>query len=338
MTQDEKSRVHLELDNLHAQNSSSISYSTLVAIFVSLIVGAVIVLIAIKVVGASVETFTTSELLSFLFAVVLSAASIVLAITAISLGKASERAMIERSDESIRLQTEVFAKTTEALQRIESSTGVTEKRIEDIISGRAGAISDRVVDRLIEERSVKTKSRKALEMDVRQSVMQALSTEAKGKESEQEREAAKRIVEDRAKFQKFTDDVLQHMGNYPDVHARKLGQGSFLGEGEDLCDGVFDINKRRIGVCTFMTKGYLPSYENELFEYFFKLSKEIAKGTFEEVLLVFDDVVPEDSVFHKALHTLKDLAKEELFSKLIMLGGKPEDVNKRLDDQIIQRK
>lgn len=73
-------------------------------------------------------TFSTPELINFVLSVLLSGASIFLAITAIALGRFSEQAIINRSDESIRLQNEVFQKTTEALQRIESSTGVTEKR------------------------------------------------------------------------------------------------------------------------------------------------------------------------------------------------------------------
>ena len=84
--------------------------------------------------------FSTISLITFSIGIILSGASIVLAITAIMLGKISENAMIQRSDESIKLQTDVFVKTIEALQAIKASTGVTQKRIEDIISGRVGDI------------------------------------------------------------------------------------------------------------------------------------------------------------------------------------------------------
>ena len=79
--------------------------------------------------AVNVYTFSTPDLINFILSVLLSGASIILAISAISLGKVSEQAMIQRSDESIRLQNEVFLKTTEALQRIESSTGVTENEL-----------------------------------------------------------------------------------------------------------------------------------------------------------------------------------------------------------------
>jgi len=55
-------------------------------------------------------SFSTPELINFVLSVLLSGASIFLAIAAITLGKFSEQAMIQRSDESIRLQTEVFQK------------------------------------------------------------------------------------------------------------------------------------------------------------------------------------------------------------------------------------
>lgn len=121
----------------------SISYGKLGGFVLVFVVGVVVTLIFQNAIKIESITFSTVSLVSFLFSVVLAGASIFLAITAIALGKASEQAMIHRSDESIRLQNQIFTKTTDALARIESSTGVTERRVEDIISGRIGNISQR---------------------------------------------------------------------------------------------------------------------------------------------------------------------------------------------------
>jgi len=122
----------------------TISYKHVGIIVFSFSLGLIGALLISNSQSASTTSFSTTELIGFVMSVILSGASIVLAISAIALGRSSERAVIDRSDESIRLQNEVFVRTNEALQRIEASTGVTEKRIEDIITGRVGDISQKI--------------------------------------------------------------------------------------------------------------------------------------------------------------------------------------------------
>jgi predicted Kef-type K+ transport protein len=69
-----------------------------------LVVGLLGINLLKNLVGDEKLTFSTTEILSFVFGIALSAASTVLAIVAIQLGKASEYEMIKRSDEAIRLQ------------------------------------------------------------------------------------------------------------------------------------------------------------------------------------------------------------------------------------------
>ncbi len=123
------------------KSKSQVTYAQLTIVAISAFIGAVAVLLFQKLVGGGMTHMDTLGLIGFTLSVLLSGASIVLAVSAIMLGKFSEDAIIRRSDESIRLQNDVFLKTTDALQRIESSTGVTEKRLEDIVSGRVGALS-----------------------------------------------------------------------------------------------------------------------------------------------------------------------------------------------------
>src|SRR5581483_10511264 len=107
--------------NSPMQSRIGISYQTAAACAISFLVGVVAALLVKNALSSEQITFSTPSLLGFLFGVALSAASIVLAIAAIALGKISEHSIIRRSDESIRLQNEVFVRTTDALARIESS-------------------------------------------------------------------------------------------------------------------------------------------------------------------------------------------------------------------------
>src|SRR6266851_9041264 len=93
---------------------AGVSYRQIIILAFSFLVGVVLSLVYKNAQASETISFSTASLITFLFGIALSAASIVLAVAAITLGKASEQAMIRRSDESIRLQNEVFIKTTEA--------------------------------------------------------------------------------------------------------------------------------------------------------------------------------------------------------------------------------
>ena len=93
-----------------------------------------------KPVQLAPDTFIT-----LVFTVAVGAASLVLALLAISYGRVSERVMTERADKSIEiqmsllqksldLQTQLFDKTMSTLESIGRSTGVTEQRLGDIHS------------------------------------------------------------------------------------------------------------------------------------------------------------------------------------------------------------
>jgi hypothetical protein len=187
-----------------------------------------------NLIGAEKLTFSTTEILSFVFGIALSAASTVLAVVAIQLGKASEQETIRRSDEAIRLQQDVFAKTVEALSRIQSSTGVTEKRIEDIISGRVGSISQRLADTAYAGGSNRFRSKEALEHEFRRTLAQELGPEPSAEQKEEEEEEGNRHDEALAAFQAFHQAVLIKFTNHPEVTTEKIGDGSFNEKGDAL--------------------------------------------------------------------------------------------------------
>jgi len=119
----------------------------LLTIGLVLVVGLVCGLLLNNFLDSKQITFGTESLISFVFTIALGAAAIILAVITIVLSRFSEDALIRRSDEGIRIQTDVFAKTTEVLSRIQASTGVTEKRLEDIIAGRTTVIAQEAISK-----------------------------------------------------------------------------------------------------------------------------------------------------------------------------------------------
>ncbi len=291
---DRRSHTKLKLDG-----SRMISIGTLGTIGLSCMIGIIAGVLGIKVLESGQETLSTMQLVSLLFGIVLSVSSAFLAFVAISLGRASERAMVMRSDESIRLQNDVFSRTLEVLGRIESSTGVTERRIEDLHEG-VSASTNLLMERLLEDRSIEPESREELERNVRESIIggfqirdRSLLEADRFQESEQSDERAKRIERVR-QFREYERSLLLGLANMPGMTAIKIGTGHYLKEGDDLADGIFRTNGRRIGVFAFSAA---TEHRDWLAKFFWDLAKEIALGTFSDVLLVLDEELEPDSEF-----------------------------------------
>ena len=142
--------MNTETINRPQRYTSKVPVWLLLTIGLVLVVGIVCGLLLNNFLDSKQITFGTESLISFVFTIALGAAAIILAVITIVLSRFSEDALTQRSDEGIRLQTEVFAKTTEVLSRIQASTGVTEKRIEDIISGRY-VIAQEVISKTLPE-------------------------------------------------------------------------------------------------------------------------------------------------------------------------------------------
>lgn len=236
--------------------------------------------------------------------------------------------MIARSDESIRLQNEVFVRTTDALQRIESSTGVTEKRIEDMISGQAGLISQRVADRAVTDKLVSDRGSKQFERDIRDIIRDELSTELEHDAGETKAERAAQRAMTRARYVEFKGAVLLELANTPEVRAQKLGNGAYGRSGDGLVDGIFTADGVRFGISTFPTEEmFAEEWEEGFSEYVQSLAEEIAEGTFGAVFLAFDGEISEETGFGRELTGCLGLMREELAQKLHMVSGTPEQVH-----------
>lgn len=305
----------------------SITFKQLITIVASFVLGIITVLLVENFLLSEKIEFGTLGLLGFVFSIIFAGASIVLAITAINLGRSSEKAITNRSEKSIELQNEVYIKTTEALQKIESSTGVTEKRIEDIITGRVGDIATRLVD----DKIVTGKDRDKLEHELRRSLSKELTEEEK-KERE---ERKKREQEVNKKYDKFKEDTLLMLTNLDNSKTMRIGEGSFTGQGVGLLDGLFKINNTKLGVCIFYDS---PIYDNvfgsEIDEFLNNLAEEIAKKTFDKVFLTFNELSEITGKFNKEIEKIKNLYKQEIADKIFLISGTPEEITNEIKNYV----
>lgn len=313
--------------------SRSVRLSALGQTLVAFGLGVIGALLYVNFSSAESIQFSTVGLLTFIFGVALSAASIVLAISAISLGKQSESAMTRRSDESIRIQNEVFAKTIEALARIESSTGVTEKRIEDIISGRAGDMAGKLAETLIRDKGLGTPSREQLEQEIRESLLADFGKTAKAEKSNEEEEERIRGREARVqkaeRYERFKNALLICAANQPDVLARKMGDGQFQAKGEDLVDGLFEKSGRILTISTFSAD--LDFIEDGkvvggILQYALNVGVALGKGEFDRCYLVFDRDVDDEPEFQQITDELKLTTKDSIAESFIILSGTADHV------------
>lgn len=318
-----------------SSNQSNAGYkiplTTLGVLIIAFLLGYAIHGMMQNVLGATSLTFSTPELINFVLSVVLSGASTFLAIAAIALGKFSEQAMIQRSDESIRLQNEVFHKTTDALQRIESSTGVTEKRIEDIISGRVGDISQKIA-RIASEKQHSKGSLGESEIAemVRKSLLQSLKEEGvfstRNSSAENRRRAEeenrKQVKEQADQYQTRHDRLLKAFSMRDDLKAVKLGHGSPDDSGDGLFDGIYlRKDSKRLAVIDFYT-----GHATDFFQKGISASLiELQKGSVEFVyIFLYEDI----ESFKKAFDDVISVSAPELREKIALKILNPDEIEK----------
>lgn len=303
-----------------------ISYNQIGLIIFTLLLGIVLGLLVTNTQTGSPSSFTTTELIGFVLSVILSGASIVLAITAIALGKSSELSIMRRSDESIRLQNEVFIRTTDALQRIESSTGVTEKRIEDIISGRVGDISQQIAEMATGGGKYQVRDPRELEENIRKSLIKTLREERGGSVNDEERlEKRKKLEEERDKYQVAHEQALYVIANMEGVDIEKVGHGNLSLSGRELFDGLYSKNDKKFAVSTFVSKTPIGI----LTEFAGKAASEIAKGYVNSVYMIVFHPEDKDEIEKEVKEHLSTL-KDELANNIIIAFSDYDNIDKSL--------
>ena len=289
-----------------------ISYKQLGLLMIVFVIGYITALLFKNSESSTASTFTTVELIGFVMSVVLSGASIVLAIAAIALGKSSEQSVVRRSDESIRLQNEVFLKTTEALTRIEASTGVTEKRIEDIIAGRVGDISKQVAEEVSGgKNNVTSEDIDNLETRLRNSLQKTISSiNTIGYDSKIEISAKSKAEE---LYQINHQELMIRLSNKMDSTER-IKHGSSSAKGEEKYDGIFIKGENRIAISTIRPNPR-PLY---IINFISNVSEDILKGKISKVILIIfiNERVEFDSEIFNRIENNLSIFKDEISKKI----------------------
>lgn len=319
----------LDTDTKH-RVPTSIPFSLLGGLVLAFLLGYACCALFSNLTSQQPVSFSTTSLIGFVLSVCLSGASIVLAVSAIMLGKFSEQAMITRSDESIRLQNEVFQKTTDALQRIESSTGVTEKRIEDIISGRVGDLSEKIASIASDKKESRGQlSPKDVEEMIKQSLLQGLteermirrprpSQEDMEKRLEAERKAREAEEQRETLYQERHMELLRAFSARKDLTALKMQHGNVGASGDALFDGIFAKDDGdRIAVTTFSS-----THNAEAIRVFVERSLlEIKNGAVATSFIV---LFKDNEAQKKACSDILSVADDKLAKRLPLIVCPPD--------------
>ncbi|MEA3190396.1 MAG: hypothetical protein QOD77_978 [Thermoplasmata archaeon] len=269
---------------------------------------------------------STIDIINLSLSLSMGGASIALAIVAIRLGKASEQVIVSRSDAAIQLQTKVYSDTIEALQQIKSSTGVTEKRIEDIIAGRVGEMSKKIAQEVRPGSPLK-----ALEL---QEEIQRIISEDLGDSKSVAGHARTRQVERRKQIDsarlahEFEQAFISGLIDKKKYNFLHIGSGDLLGSGYELMDCVFKTAKGKIvGITSIYNDDVRgPRFRKYLVEHIMLIVDEIKAGKFDAVFVVFafENIHREQSVIEltAALSSLDAQTKE----KFEIITGTPQQV------------
>jgi len=260
-------------------------------------------------------SFTPLDLIGFSLSVALSGASIVLALAAMSSSRASEDALTRRSDESIRLQNEVFLKTTEALAKIESSTGVTEKRIEDIIAGRVGAIAESVAESTL--KGGKPVSEKELQARVQEAIQQAVSPagnlapEVRAERMAKLAEVRRQRQLNESEYLQKHEALLQGLAGSGGLKALRLGHGDVQEEGPEKFDALYRLNSgKKVWLSTFRSN----TDTSEVSEFFIGLPKLLSDVEVEKLFIVLFGVKEEvEAAVKEVISAFKDELSRKIF-------------------------
>ena len=201
--------------------------------------------------------------------------------------------------------------------RSESSTDVIGKRLEDIISGKVGAISHQVADVALQERGIK--DRASFENEIREALLQQISPQ---KQLEAQTESEKL----RQGYREFQKEVLDAFSSIPGVQISKIGDGRFDGTGDDLFDGIFLLKNQRIGVSVFSSH-YMQNPIS--FEYVFRISSEVINNRISDAYFVIDAPSEQQSQLAQRVFPYNEVLSDKISEHIDVIAG-TKDVIKKL--------
>jgi hypothetical protein len=273
----------------------NISVRTIILIAVSFFLGIVATVIILNVYKQEKIYLSTLELLT----VGLTFSSIAMSLLAIFLSKKSED-----------LQYKIYSDTSSMLAKIRTSANVTEKRVEDVM--RAERISDEVFGK---------GDKKLYSKRTKDFLTERLTKSLEGELSENENLEVTHYRD----FQKRTLDLVSSL---PEVKTVKKGDGTFGSKGKDLVDGIFELNKKKFSVSTFVPTGGI--FDEEFKEYLADIGIAIKGNFFDFSILIFSSELDEGNIFTRIYEEVKQIVKKDVVDKIFLVSGGPEEVEKQL--------
>lgn len=320
----------LELEKQVKIEEWKVSYKQIGLLILFFLVGLITALLFDNAQIGTTTTFTTTELVGFILAVVLSGASIVLAVSAIAFGKISEQAVVLRCDESARLQNDIFLKTSEALQKIEAHAEAAGRRFEDIVEDRIGDISRNVTEfSLRGEKGVGQKFQE-VEEEIREIIALTLKEEkaqlvSKEKAHAEQLERTAQNDPNEKEYQKNHKKLLKEFAKKEGFTVVKSGHGRITDSGDDLFDGVLKTESTRVGVSTFRSNSNIYNFQ----VYLLNAAREVEMGHVGYVFIVCFKNGEEEQL----LETMKKdrgQLKKEIKNRIIITSIAPENIKEEV--------
>jgi len=243
------------------------------------------------------------------------------------------------------LQTDVFVRTNEVLSKIQSSTGVTEKRIEDIISGRTAVIASEVIDKSM-TKGAKTfatenieQIKKDLAESLRNELLPLLSRSSSGTEERlTELEVKQKHRKDiRNKWARFRSSLVAEASKHTGIQIKSESEGALNSNTpEQFWDAVFIIDDKLYSLESHITEqlydtegsfSLLLNEQSERFNYASKISWRVSQDNIQVLILAWDNDVSEEPAIKEIIALVK---KSNPMVDIRLIHGTPEAIIKSL--------
>lgn len=299
-------------------------------------------------------TLTTQQLILLVFTVAVGAASVILAVVAIVISRKAEESLTRRSEEGIRLQNEVFLRTNEVLSKIQTSTGLTEKRLDDIITGRAGVIAQAALDKSlgmpepILTKEMAQKIKEDLARSIKEELVPLISSPASAIEQILSTKEAEQRTRDEvnAKWRDFRESVVARLRQFPDVTFVSEAEGNVGSEDSStFWDAVVSINDKRVSLDVH-TKDqlavavgvYLWRTDNrERSRYVRRLTWRIQQDELALTFVVFDEDVWQEEGTREVARLLDDFSERDSKARVVRLFGDPDSLAEQIYSISVER-
>ena len=312
-----------------AAGARSVSFRTLGLIGGSVVSGAAGAVILMRIADGETMAFSTVGLLGFFLMTLFAGAAVTLAGVSIRLARSAERTIAEHSKQIGEANARIAAQTA----RLDESLRQSREEISKMIETQMDVLAKKFRSDIL------TLPKTAVEKP--SPAVPPAAVEMPSPVAEAPAPQLAEITPDAAdkKYSEFKDIVLLGVANYPGVEARKVGEGHYKTQGDELVDGAFTIQRESVAVCAFATdkssETRFLGKQGDSFSCFLQsLANELKSGHFTRVFLVFDSSLGSESPYARALNEFSGRVKGDVFAKFELFEGVPTRVIPELTERV----